>query len=103
MTRHKKNINKWGVLQFIEKIDSPDIGKLKAKVLLKLYNRKQRSLTITGVIGNTKVRAGSLVPVMIDLNDIKVANYMIVERVTHEFSNRYHKMELVVSGGDFSG
>lgn len=103
MTKHGKNINKWGVLQFLEKIDSPDVAKMKAKVLLKLYNRKQRSLTISGVIGNTKVRAGSLVPVMLNLQDIKVANYMIVEKVTHEFSNCYHKMELVVSGGDFSG
>lgn len=103
MTKHGKNINKWGVLQFLEKIESPDVAKLKAKVLLKLYNRKQRSLMISGVIGNTKVRAGSLVPVMLNLQDIKVANYMIVEKVTHEFSNCYHKMELVVSGGDFSG
>ncbi len=102
MAKHSKNINKWGVLQYIEKIDSPDVGKLKAKVLLKLYNRKQKSLTITGVIGNTKVRGGSLVPVILDLKDMKVANYMIVEKVTHEFSNRYHKMDLVVSGGDFS-
>ncbi len=103
VTRHKKNINKWGVLQYVEKIDSPDKGKEKAKVLLKLYNKKRRCLTITGVIGNTKVRAGSLVPVILNLKDIKVANYMIVEKVTHEFSNCYHKMELVVSGGDFNG
>lgn len=103
ITRHKKNINKWGVLQYVETIDSPDKGKEQAKILLKLHNKKRRSLTISGVIGSTKVRAGSLVPVILNLRDIKVANYMIVEKVTHEFSNRYHKMELVVSGGDFNG
>lgn len=103
VTKHGKNINKWGVLQYVDKIDNPDIGKLKSKALLKLYNQKQRTLTISGVIGNTNVRAGSLVPVMLDLQDIKVANYMVVEKVTHIFNNRQHTMDLVVSGGDFSG
>ena len=102
VTKSSKNINKWGVLQYLEKIDDPDIGKLKAKALLKLYNRKRRSLTISGVIGNVNVRAGSLVPVLLDLGDMKVSNYMMVEKVTHEFSNHRHKMDLVVSGGDFS-
>lgn len=103
ITKSSKNINKWGVLQFVDKIDNPDVGKLKAKALLKLYNKKQRSITVTGVIGNKNVRAGSLVPVILDLQDIKIANYMLVEKVTHTFNNRQHVMDLVLSGGDFSG
>ena len=103
VSKHSKNINKWGVLQYVEKIDNPDIGKLKSNALLKLYNKKQKTLTISGVIGNTNVRAGSLVPVMLDLTDIKVSNYMMVEKVTHTFKNRQHTMDLVVTGGDFSG
>ena len=103
ITKHSKNINKWGVLQYVEKIDNPDVGKLKAKALLKLYNKKQRTLTVTGVIGNKNVRAGSLVPVILDLHDMKIANYMVVEKVTHTFNNRNHSMDLVLSGGDFSG
>lgn len=102
MTKHSEKINKWGVLQYVEKIDNPDIGKLKAKALLKLYNRKQRALTVSGVIGNKEVRGGSLVPVILDLQDIKVANYMLVEKVTHTFNNRQHTMDLILSGGDFS-
>ncbi len=101
MAKHSKNINKWGVLQYTEKIETPDIGKLKANALLKLYNRKRRMLTVSGVIGNKNVRAGSLVPVILDLQDIKVANYMMVEKVTHTFNNRRHSMDLVLSGGDF--
>lgn len=103
VTKHSKNINKWGVLQYVEKIDDPDIGKLKAKALLKLYNKKARILTVSKVIGNKKVRAGSLVPVILDLQDIKVANYMLVEKVTHTFDNRRWTMDLVLSGGDFNG
>lgn len=97
------NINKWGTLQYLEKISDPDIGKLKAKAYLKLYNKKARYLTITGVIGNIKVRAGSLIPIILNLDDIKVANYMLVEKVTHTFGNCNHSMDLVVSGGGFIG
>lgn len=49
----------------MDKIDNPDIGKLKSKALLKLYDKKKRTLTISGVIGNINVRGGSLVPVML--------------------------------------
>ena len=102
VTKHGKNINKWGVLQYVDKIDDPDIGKLKSKALLKLYNQNQRTLTISKVIGNKNVRAGSLVPVMLDLQDMKISNYMVVEKVTHTFENRRWSMDLVLSGGDFS-
>lgn len=103
ITRNSKKINKWGVLQYLDKINSPDVGKAKAKSLLQFYGRKQRTLTISGVIGNRNVRAGSLVPVILDLKDMRVSNYMLVEKVTHEFNNHQHKMELMVSGGGFSG
>lgn len=103
VAKDSKNINKWGVLQYLEKIDTSDIGKLKSLAYLKLYNRKQRNLTIQNVIGNTKVRAGSMVPVILNLVDIKVANYMVVEKVTHTFNHGQYTMDLVLSGGDFSG
>lgn len=102
MAKDSKNINNWGVLQLLEKIDDPDVGKLKSQAYLKLYDQKQRSLRISDVIGNTGVRAGSLVPVLLNLVDIKISNYMLVDKVTHTFSNRQHTMELSLSGGDFS-
>ena len=101
MTKNSASINKWGVLQYVDKINSPDVGKAKSKALLKLYNKKQRTLSIKGVVGNKNVRAGSLVPVILDLQDIKLSNYMLVEKVTHTFNNREHTMDLTVSGGDF--
>lgn len=101
VTKNSKNINKWGVLQYVEKIDTPKLGKQKSAALLKLYNKKRRTLSISGVIGNTNVHAGSLVPVILELGDMKVSNYMLVEKVTHKFNNRQHTMDLVVSGGEF--
>ena len=101
ITEHTINIDRWGVLQYLEKIDTPDLGKLKSQALLMLYNKKQKSLSVSGVVGNCKVKAGSLVPVILNLKDMKVSNYMMVEKVTHIFKNRRHVMDLVLSGGGF--
>lgn len=102
IAKNSKKINKWGVLQFTDKIDDPDLGKLKSKALLKLYSKKKQTLSITGVIGNKKVRAGSLIPVMLKVHELNIANYMMVEKVTHTFNNHEWVMDLIVSGGDFS-
>lgn len=102
VSKDSSNINKWGVLQFTEKIDTSDSGKLKSQAYLKLYNQKTKNLSISGVVGNTHIRAGSLVPVLLKLNDMKVANYLLVEKVTHTFNNKQHTMDLTLSGGGFS-
>lgn len=101
MSRHIRNIGRWGVLQYLEKIDTPDLGELKSKALLALYSKKRKSLSVSGVTGSCKVRAGSLVPVILGLKDMKVSNYMMVEKVTHIFKNRQHTMDMVLSGGGF--
>ena len=100
-TKSKKNISKWGTLQYFEKIDYPKLAKIKGEVLLKLYNKVSKTLTISGAFGNTKVRAGSLVPVLLDLGDAKVSSFLLVDKVTHMFSNGIHKMDLSLSGGGF--
>lgn len=102
VAKDSDNINRWGVLQYLEKIQDPDIGKLKSQAYLKLYNQKVRNLTVNDVIGNASVRAGCLIPVLLTLADIKIANYMLVEKVTHTFKNRQHVMDLTLSGGGFS-
>ncbi|SES68449.1 CHAP domain-containing protein [[Clostridium] polysaccharolyticum] len=103
VTKDSNNINKWGVLQYLEKIDDPDVGKLKSQAYLKLYNQKTKNLTIKGVIGNTAVHAGCLIPVLLTLQDMKISNYMLVEKVVHNFKNKQYTMDLTVSGGGFSG
>lgn len=98
-----ENINKWGILQYFDKVDSKEIGDLRAEALLKFYNQKKRSLSINGVFGNKKVKGGSLVPVVLNLGDIKVSNYMLVEKVTHKFQAGTYLMDLILTGGDFNG
>lgn len=93
------NINKWGVLQYFETIDDKVNGKAKVDALLKLYNSKQRSLSINNAFGDPRVRAGSSVPVHLSLGDIVAKNYMIVEKVSHSFEDDEHTMNLTLRGG----
>ena len=62
-----------------------------------------RTLSITGAFGSTKVRAGCLVPVIMDLYDRKVSSYLLVDKVTHTFNNGQYTMDLDLSGGGFDG
>ncbi|MGO0824318.1 C40 family peptidase, partial [Clostridioides difficile] len=47
-----------------------------------------------------RVRAGCLVPVFLNLGDIKLQNYMLVEKVKHTFENNSHFMDLTLVDGD---
>jgi hypothetical protein len=97
---------KWGQLQYYEKLNAettPQILSERAKILLNYYNKKSRTLKISGVSGDVRVRGGSLIVVKMGLGDIDVQNYMCVEKVTHTFENGLHTMELSLSGikGEF--
>lgn len=100
------NQAKWGVLQYYEKVSDDTTNAVlqaKAKVLMKYYNVKRRTLKINGAIGDTSVRGGSLLVVKMGLGDINVQNYMCVEKVTHHFEDGLHTMDLSLSGirGEF--
>jgi hypothetical protein len=99
IAQDSSNINNWGVLQHFETIDDPINGKAKADALLKLYNSKKRSLTISNAFGDVKVRAGSSIPIKLALGDVTVQNYMVVEKVSHTFSDDDHMMDLTLKGG----
>ena len=91
-------VKQWGTLRYFESTDNPTSGQNKANSLLKLYNRKTRTLKVTGAFGDISVRGGTLIPVMLDLDENLVKNYMLVEKVTHEFNKDYHTMDLTLEG-----
>lgn len=91
-------INKWGTLRYFEEVKVPTIGQNKANALLKLYNKKTRSLTVKGAFGDISVRGGTLIPVKLNLGDIQANNYMLVEKVTHTFENDHYTMDLTLEG-----
>lgn len=103
LTRDSANINQWGLLQYHESIDEKVNGQAKAEALLKLYNRKTRSLSIKNAFGDTRIRAGCYLPVILQFDDLKLQNYMLVEKVKHTFKDELHVMDLTLRGAGFDG
>lgn len=95
------HINQWGVLQYYEKLDGNANAKAMADALLSLYNTKTRMLRLQDVLGDIRVRAGTLLVVMLGLGDINVSNYLMVEYAKHTFRDGQHLMELKMRGGTF--
>lgn len=97
-----EHINQWGVLQYYETIQEGMNGKAIADSLINRKtgkNRKTRNLDIKGALGDLRVRAGSSVPVSLNLGDIITNNYLVVDSCTHYFYENYHKMDLHLIGG----
>ena len=101
IAKDSKHINEWGVLQYFDTLSKGENGQAKADALLQLYNKKTRNLKIKKVIGDTRVRAGSMIMVNIDLGDVKLKNFMLVEKAKHTFKLDEHYMELTLRGGEF--
>ena len=94
-------IKKWGVLQYFDKIDNTENAAMTAQALLSIYNNKSRSLSINGIFGDLRVRAGSQVPVFLNLGDIVANTYLIVEKCTHTFKQDQHTMDIELMGGEY--
>lgn len=97
------NINKWGILQHFDTLKKGENGQAKVDALLKLYNKKTRNLKLTNVLGDSRVRAGSMVVVNLDLGDMKLRNFMLVESCKHVYKESGHWMDLTLRGGEFVG
>lgn len=97
------NINNWGVLQYFDTLsDDEENGQAKAASLLKLYNKRTRTLTLQGVLGHKSVRGGSYLMVKLYIGDETLNSVMMVEKVTHKFTNDLHTMELSMTGKGFT-
>lgn len=104
IAQDSSRINKWGILQYFDTLQKGENGQAKADALLKLYNKKTRSLKITDALGDNRVRAGSMVVINLDLgDDMKLKNWMLVEKCDHTYKEGEHWMDLVLRGGDFVG
>lgn len=101
IVKDSNNIKKWGVLQYFDTIDERTNGAQKAKALLDLYNKKTRTLEIKNALGDVRVRGGSLIIVRLDLGDVKLENFMLVEKAKHTFKNGEHFMDLTLTGQNF--
>lgn len=103
MTKHTENVNKWGILQLSESIDKGVDGQAVAERYLTLYNRPGRSLSVKGAFGDIRVRAGCLLPVFLDLGDMELKNYLLIESVKHTIDQGVHTMDLTLRGAGIDG
>lgn len=101
IAQDSSNINRWGILQYFDTLKEGENGKAKADALLSLYNHKTRNLKISNAIGDNRVRAGSMVAVKLNLGDIKLNNFMLVEKCTHVYKENEHWMDITLRGGEF--
>lgn len=99
IAQDSSNINNWGVLQYFDKVDENTNPKAKAEGILKLKNKKKRTLQLKNVLGDIRVRAGTSVMTLLkDVGDMSVQQYMLVEKAKHVFGNDEHWMTLDLRG-----
>lgn len=98
-----EHIRQWGILVYTDTYKEVENGQAKAEALLKLYNQKTRSLKLTKVLGDNRVRAGSMIAVNLNLGDVKLGNFMLVEQCKHTYRDGEHWMDLTLRGGEFVG
>ena len=58
LVKSGENINKWGVLQLNESVETKESGTRKAEALLKYYNKVYKTLTVKDAFGDVRVKAG---------------------------------------------
>lgn len=97
-----ETIQEWGLLRYTGSVSNPAIGKEKAEALLKLYNKKTRNLKVENCLGDLRCRAGTLPIVRLNLGDMVLSQYLLVEKAVHTFKNEQHLMSLHLRGGEFS-
>ena len=95
IAKDDKNIAKWGRLQYLIIPKEKDINAVtEAKAIMVHKNKKTREIKLKNVIGDVRVRGGSLIYINRNFGDIIVNNYMMVTSVTHTFKTGFHGMDL---------
>ena len=91
-------MKKWGRLRLTEEVKDKTNVRNRAEQMLKLYNQRQRELKVKEAFGDISCRGGASAIVNLELGDIIVSNYMIIEKATHTFKNNQYRMDLTLVG-----
>lgn len=100
--KDSKHINAWGVLQKFDTVKKGEDAVAKAQALLTLHNQVQRKLKISGVVGNTDIRGGTMLVVKLNLGDMEISKYMVVDSCKHKFKEDEYFVDVNLFGGGFS-
>ncbi len=101
IAKDSANIKNWGVLQLTEKFTDNENPQAKSAALLSLYNNVSRSLKINNAFGDIRARAGASIFVNLNIGDIILRDYMLIEKATHTFEDNLHTMSLDLRKGSF--
>ncbi len=94
-------ISKWGILKHCQELNEGQYPDKLGKEILKQKARTKRYLKVKGFLGDFSLRPGYKVFVNLNLGDIILKEYMVVESATLYFSEGYLKIDLVLVGGEF--
>ena len=94
VAKDSTNIKNWGVLQLTEKFTDTENPQAKSTALLSLYNNVSRSLKINNAFGDIRAHAGASIIVNLNIGDIILRDYMLIEKATHVFEDNLHTMSL---------
>lgn len=100
IVKDSSTIAKWGTLQYFEKMDeNANAAQIqqRADMILRLKNRKTKSLKLSNVLGDVRVFAGSGVVLSIQKlanKGVDLNKYFMVTEATHSFQNDLHTMSL---------
>lgn len=100
IVKDSSTIAKWGTLQYFEKMDEDANAaqiQERAEMMLKLKNRKTKTLKLNNVLGDLRVFAGSGVVLSIQKlvnKGVNLNKYFMVTEATHIFQNDLHTMSL---------
>lgn len=100
IAKDNNSIGNWGILQYHETINDASVGASMANAYLKLKNRKTRTLSVKGCLGDLSVRGGSSVGVVLNLGDVKENRKLVCNSVKHYISNNHHRMDLDLFDGN---
>lgn len=100
IVKDSSTIKTWGTLQYFETVDENSNAaqiQWRAEMLLKLKNRKTKSLKLNNVLGDLRVFAGAGVVLSVKklvVRGIAMNKYFMVTSATHTFTNDLHIMSL---------
>lgn len=102
ISQDSTNMNKWGILQYYESAKKGTSPKTQADQLLGLYNTKQKKISIKKVLGDLRLRAGASPIILMQLDDMKISNYMMIDKAKHKIKDNEHLVDLMLLGGGFN-
>lgn len=94
-------LDRWGRLRYHARAKEEVDGIQSVQKTLEMKARKTRILRIQEAMGDTGVQGGSLLPVELNLGDLILNQFLMVEQVRHRFTQGGHTMDLSLVGGDF--